>query len=232
MTGSFAESVRDAHVLDAGELARVEKLYEEIILATSPDRVFARLAATYSEALMALAVARGQVDETATELDSLIHEVFAASPDLEMLLGNPAVHRKTKMAVIDKAIAPKATPLLADFLKLLCRHDRLNLLRLIAVSFQALRDKQANRVRILVESAVPLEKDQLEKIRQTLGGVMHQDPILINRVRPELLGGLLVHVGDKVYDSTVRSRLNSLRTQFLSRGSHEIQTRRDRFSSN
>ena len=137
--------------------------------------------------------------EIGEELNSLVHDVFTANPELEMFFANPAVHRKHKIAAIEKALAGKCSPLLEDFLKLLCKHERMASIRLIAVSYQALRDKAAKRVRILVESAVPIESDQLDKLRTLLAGALHQEPILINRVRPELLGGVLLHVGDKVY---------------------------------
>jgi F-type H+-transporting ATPase subunit delta len=232
MPGSFGDSVAAGNVISAAELERVEKLYEEILLETSPNRLAARIATVYAEALLNVAEKRGQTETIGQELDSLVHELFTASPDLEAFLANPAVHRRRKMAVLDKAIAGKCSSLMEDFLRMLCRHDRLTHLRIIAVSFHALRDRMAKRMRILVESAVPLEPAEQERLQKMLRDALHQEPVLISRIRPELLGGLLVHVGDTVFDSTVLYRLETLRTQFLSRGNHEIQTGRDRFSSN
>ncbi len=232
MTRSFDESVKVGQVIDSGEMSRDGKLYEEILLETSPNRVSARLSEIYAEALLDVATKQGKDKEVGDEFESLVHDVFDKSPDLETFFANPAVHRRRKTEVIDKSIAGNCSPLLEDFLKLLCKHDRMQLLRLVAISYQALRDKAAKRVRILVESAVRLDADQLERLRKILADDLHEEPILINRVRPELLGGVLLHVGDKVFDATVRYRLDTLRTQFLARGSHEIQTGRDRFSSN
>jgi len=232
MPGSFTETVSKDKVIDPTELTRIEKLYEEILLETSPNRLAARIASIYAESLLSVASQQGKAIEIGDEIHALTHEVFAKSPELEMFLANPAIHRKRKLAVIDKALTGKCSPLLEDFLKLLCKHDRLAHLRLIAVSYQALRDRGAGQQRILVESAVAMNDDQLEQLKKMLADALNETPILINRVRPELLGGVLLHVGDKVYDSTVRYRLDALRTQFLARGSHEIQTRRDRFSSN
>ena len=229
---TLSEMVSKGKVTNPAELSRIEKLYEEILLETSPNRLAARVAAIYAESLLSVANARGNALEVGDELDSLVHSVFTRSPELEMFLANPAVHRKRKLAVIDKAIAGHCSPLLEDFLKLLCKHDRLAHLRLIAVSYQALRDRAAGQQRILVGSAVPMTDEQLDHLKVMLAKALNETPILINRVRPELLGGVQLHVGDKVYDMTVRYRLDALRTQFLARGSHEIQTRRDRFSSN
>jgi F-type H+-transporting ATPase subunit delta len=231
MPGSFAASIAAGNVISADQIERLEKFYEEILLETSPNRLAARIATTYAEALLNIAEKRGQAETIAEELDSLVHGVFAASPDLEGFLANPAVHRRRKMAVIDKAIAGKVSPLLEDFLRMLCRHDRLTHVRFIAVSYRALREKAAKRMRILVESAVPLELDEQERLHNMLKDALQKEPVLIMRIRPELLGGLLIHVGDTVFDSTVLYRLETLRTQFLSRGSHEVQTGRDRFSA-
>jgi F-type H+-transporting ATPase subunit delta len=81
-----------------------------------------------------------------------------------------------------------------------------------------------------VESAVSLTEAQQQALTDTLAGVIHKTPILVVRVKPELIGGLIVHIGDRVLDTSVRTRLQHIRTQLLARGSHEIQSGRDRFS--
>lgn len=232
MPGSTVASIQAGQMIDPAEMQRIEKRYEEILLETSPNQLAGRIGSIYAEALLNVAEQRGESEEVGNELDSLIHEVFVADPALEEFFANPAVHRKHKIDAIDKAFAGKCSPVVEDFLRLLCKHDRMAHLRIIAISYQALRDKLRKRMRILVESAVPLTSDQLERLNKMLADRLALEPILINRVRPELLGGILLHVGDKVFDSTVRSRLDNLRTQFLARGSHEIQTGRDRFSTN
>ena len=63
------------------------------------------------------------------------------------------------------------------------------------------------------------EKDDL---RKTLTAALGKEPILAVRVDPDLLGGLVVQVGDRVYDSSVRSRLEALRTQLLARGTDVV----------
>jgi F-type H+-transporting ATPase subunit delta len=55
---------------------------------------------------------------------------------------------------------------------------------------------------------------------------------LQEQVDPDLLGGLIVRVGDWVYDASVRRELETLRSELIARSSHEIQSRRDQFSSN
>ena len=78
---------------------------------------------------------------------------------------------------------------------------------------------------------MPLSEDVQIRLRAELHADFQLEPVLVLHVDPALLGGLKVRIGDTVYDSTVRTRLNNLRNQLIERSSHEIQSRRDRFSS-
>ena len=64
-----------------------------------------------------------------------------------------------------------------------------------------------------------------------LRDLWQREPILESAVDPDLLGGLVVQVGDWLYDASVRTQLETLRNQLITRSSHEIQSGRDRFSS-
>ena len=76
--------------------------------------------------------------------------------------------------------------------------------------------------RVVVKSAIALSDDQLAGLKKTLAESLNKEPVLNLRVDPELLGGLVVQVGDKVYDTSVRSRLEALRNQLMSRGSNVV----------
>jgi F-type H+-transporting ATPase subunit delta len=67
-------------------------------------------------------------------------------------------------------------------------------------------------------------------LRQRIREAFQLEPIVQSQVDPDLLGGVVVKVGDWLYDASVRSRLESIRNQLIAKGSHEIQSRRDRFS--
>jgi F0F1-type ATP synthase delta subunit len=82
---------------------------------------------------------------------------------------------------------------------------------------------------VLVETAAPLDADQTAALEKTLAALTGKTPVLVVREKPELIGGLVVHVGDKVYDTSVRTKLRAVRNKLLARGSHEIQGGRDRF---
>ena len=133
------------------------------------------------------------------------------------------------IAAAAKALEGRATPLLVDFLRLLNRKDRLGSLRLIAIAYRSLRDSRANRLRVLVETAAPLTEEQKTVLTETLAETTGKTPVLVVREKPELIGGVVVHIGDRVFDTSVRTKLRTIRNQLLVRGTHEIQSRRDRF---
>jgi F-type H+-transporting ATPase subunit delta len=190
-----------------------------------------RLAHIYAEALLEVADARGQVDAVGDELAGVVQGVFAADPHIERLFSSRAVQRARKEQLLRETFGDKLIQLMLNFLLVLNRKDRLDLLRPIHRAYRDLLDERGKRVRISVRSAVPLDEAQQNRLRDTLRQALKLEPILQVRVEPELLGGLVVQVGDEVYDSSVRSRIETLRNQLLSRSSHEIQVRRDRLSS-
>jgi F-type H+-transporting ATPase subunit delta len=191
-----------------------------------------RVALIYAEALFKAAEGKGKIDEVLDELRSLVRDVFQVMPDLEMLLGSPAMGRDRREALIRKALESQASELFLSFLLVLNRHDRLDLIRAILAEAEVLNDRRRKRVRVSVRSAVPLANDQQDQLRARLRDVLQSEPVLEIKVDPELIGGLVVLAGDYLYDGSVRAQLMDLRNQLIERSSHEIQSGRDRFSSN
>ena len=190
-----------------------------------------RLARVYAEALVGIAIKRDQVDEIGDELRALVHEVLAANPRIAAYLASKAVKRSAKEPVIQKAFEGKFSDTMLDFLRILNRNDRLELLPHVAAAYLELQDSRGKRVRVTVRSAVELDEAQKDKLRDVLRAALQLEPILNTRVDPDLLGGLVVQVGDEVLDSSVRTRIDNFRNQLLARSSYEIQVGRDRFSS-
>jgi F-type H+-transporting ATPase subunit delta len=190
-----------------------------------------RIARVYAEALLNAANKRQQADEILEQLDSLIRDVFPADAAFEVFLSSSAISRQHKPPVIRRALEGRASDLFLDFLLVLNEHERLGLLRSILAEYRVLLDQQKRRVRVLVRSAVELPDDQRQRLQQQLRETLQKEPMLDTRVDPDLLGGLVVQVGDWLYDASVRSQLANIRNQLIEKSGHEIQSRRDRFRS-
>ena len=179
----------------------------------------ARLARVYAEALLALAEEGNAADAVGAELHTVAAEVIGKNPQVAAFLDSPAVTAKTKLPILGAAFGG-ASELFQKFLHVLAENGRLGLLRDVAAAYQGIRDKQAGRVRVLVRTAAPLADDQKAELQTTLADKLNKEPVLSVRVEPELLGGMIVQVGDRVYDSSVRTRLDSLRNTLLASSSH------------
>jgi F-type H+-transporting ATPase subunit delta len=192
----------------------------------TPDTVLeatgarARLARVYAEALLALAEQGNAADAVGTELSAVAADVVGKNPEVAAFLASPAVTAKNKLPILGAAFGDAASELFQKFLHVLTENNRLGLLRDVSAAYQAIRDRQAGRVRVLVRSAAPLSDSQQADLRKTLADRLDKQPILTVRVEPELLGGLVVQVGDRVYDSSVRTRLESLKNTLMASSSH------------
>jgi F-type H+-transporting ATPase subunit delta len=204
---------------------------EELVSQLEADVTAQRVARVYAESLIKAAEKQGAADEILDELESLIQDVFRREPLFETFLTSYAVNRKVKATTLRSAFQDRANKLLFNFLMVLNAHDRLPLLRPILSAYRELNDERARRMRVKVRTAAPLPEDQRERLSQELRATFHREPILEERVVPELLGGLTVQVGDWLYDASVRTRLDDIRNNLITRSSHEIQSGRDRFST-
>jgi F-type H+-transporting ATPase subunit delta len=198
--------------------------------STTPDVTAQRVARVYAEALLNAAEKHGAGDSIVDELRSLVHDVFKADPQIETLLAGAAVGRNQRRDIITKVFKDRASDILFSFLNVLNEHDRLELLRATLVELQKLHDQRTNHQRVYVTTAVPLPDDQKNRLFQELVNNMQLTPVLETRVDPELLGGMKIRIGDLQVDATIRTELETIRSEILSRSTHEIQSRRDRFS--
>lgn len=188
-----------------------------------------RVARTYAEALLNAAKIQGTPDDVLEELDGLVHQVFPANPQLELFLYSRAIGRDKKEAVIEKVFQGRVSETFLRFLLVLNAHDRLDLTRALLVEAREIHEKRTGRIRVHVRSAAPLGEEQRQRLISQLRDQLHKEPVLQTQVVPDLLGGLVVRVGDWLYDASVRTRLETLRNQLIERSSYEIQRRRDSF---
>jgi F-type H+-transporting ATPase subunit delta len=195
------------------------------------DDTARQVAAVYAEALYQAARKQDSPEAILDDLHGLVAEVFDRDPDLETFFASGTISREHKADAIRRAFDGKASPTFVNFLLVLNAHDRLVLLREIAETFRKIHDERTGRMPVVVRSAVPLGDDQLDRLRQELRAQYGKEPVVETRIDPELLGGLVVRVGDWVYDASVKSRLESIRELLTQRSGHEIQSRRDRFST-
>lgn len=186
-----------------------------------------RIARVYAESLFN--AAGSEAESVGEELHDLVFDLFKKLPDLFAFFSSGTIASGTKRDLIEKNFQGKASDTLINFLQILNNHSRLDLLPAIAADYRELVNEKSKRVQVFVTSAVALDDGQREALKKQLNELFQVEPMLVERIDPELLGGLIVRVGDWQFDGTVKARLNQLKNQLLERSSHEIQGGRDRF---
>ena len=187
------------------------------------------IGAVYAEALLGAAEKAGLTESLLAELDSLLADVFDPFPGLEQILASARVSHEQKVGILDRTLGTQASPLLLDFLKVVSRHGRLDCLRVIHRQAHELYHRMRGRVVVRVSTSAPLSSELAERIAHTLRDVLGGEPVLEEVVDPELIGGVVVRVGDTIYDGSLATQLQNVRQRMIQRSTHEIQARRDRF---
>jgi F-type H+-transporting ATPase subunit delta len=189
------------------------------------------VARVYATALLKAAQKSGKLDDVLEELRSLVEDVCATQPVFENFLISPSIGRDRRAEALRRALEGKASDLFLNFLLVLNQHDRLNILQPLLLECRILSRKIKGQQYVHVRTAVPLPDDQREKLIQQLRQSMELEPTLLSVVDPEIIGGMIVRIGDWLYDASVRTKLLNIRKHLFESASHEIQSRRDRFSS-
>ncbi len=196
---------------------------------TAQDVGAQQIAKVYAKAFMAVADGVGKIDEAVDQFDSLVVDVLNRFPGLEQLFASD-LSADDKTAIVHRVLGQQASPLFLNFLKVLANHGRLDVLKPIQREVHKLYDQLRNRIRVRVTTAQPLDDAHRNQITDQLRAMLGGEPMLEVRTDPDLLGGVVLHVGDTVYDGSVATRLQRVRQQMINRSVHEIQSRRDRFS--
>jgi F-type H+-transporting ATPase subunit delta len=188
------------------------------------------IARTYADAFLDAATATG-TQAGLEELGSFVEDVLQKIPDLREIFVSGAVGREDRIGLIDRVIAPRASELLTNFLRVLARHDRLDLLPAILHEARIREEVRSGRRRVQVRVARQLDAGGEARLRERLAALLPFTPILETRVDASLLGGIVIRVGDTVYDSSLATRIKQLRERLQHRSLHEVQSGRDRFGS-
>ncbi len=170
----------------------------------------ASLAGRYASALFDLAVEAGTVSAVESDLDKL-EQALGESADLRALIRNPEVSRGQMGKVMAALGQPLGLSELAQhFLGVLSANRRMGELPAVIRAFRAIASAQRGEVNAEVASAHPLTDEQLSTLEQKLRAREGRTVKLRSRVDPDLLGGLVVTIGSRRIDSSIRTRLNSL----------------------
>jgi F-type H+-transporting ATPase subunit delta len=129
--------------------------------------------------------------------------------DARRALTNPRLSRTARMQGLD-SLLKDVSPEPRNLVRLMVEHGRLDLLPEVLAEYDRLADRASGVVRAEVVSAVPLDRGLEEQITQELAGKLGGKVETVVKQDPDILGGLLIRIGDRVIDTSVRTRLQQL----------------------
>lgn len=169
------------------------------------------VAGRYASALFELADNAKALDQVAQDLDTF-KKLLAESAELARLIASPVIGRelqgKALLAVLDAAGIQGLT---RNFVGTVAANGRARELPAMAQAFLAELARRRGETSAVVTSAVPLSAQQLQQLTDSLRGVLGGAKVSIDaQVNPDILGGLVVKVGSRLFDSSIRSKLQRL----------------------
>jgi F-type H+-transporting ATPase subunit delta len=167
----------------------------------------------YANALADIALAQGAAEPAAKQLQEF-GAAFAQSAELRTFLASPAVSVEAKHAVIEKIAARVgATKIVRNFLFVLADHRRTQLIPEVIAAFHEVIRQRQGIAEAEVTSATELSAVQRKGIAATLARLTGKKIDAKYALDLALLGGAVVRIGDTIYDGSLRSRLNEMRTR-------------------
>lgn len=171
------------------------------------------VAQRYASALFEVAKRKGVQEEIDAHL-GLASELYE-DPKVRMFLESPKVRVEEKMGVVRRALEKVVNPLVLRLLALLLERKRVSYLPEISSTFAMVLEESKGIVRAEVRTAIPLDEETERKLREALSRVTGRKILMEKHVDSSLIGGVHVRMGDKLLDSSIRTRLRDMKEGLL-----------------
>jgi F-type H+-transporting ATPase subunit delta len=168
----------------------------------------------YAEAAFEIAVRDGTVDAWRRELDGATGVV--GDPAIAEPVRNPAIPTNLREEAIRKGLGSVVSEPVLNLILFMVRRGRIEDLPRVAAEFQRLDDQRKGIIHAVATSATPLEPLEAKALTARLEQMTGRKVELAVETDPSILGGIVVRVGDRLIDGSVRGRLERLRSQLVS----------------
>ena len=169
----------------------------------------------YGQAIFELAQEQGEAVQWGQDM-ALVAEAFEDA-DFNALLKHAGVPADDKRSAVDTVLGG-VNPMVRNMVSLLVARGLVDAIPDACEEYAQLLDRQEGRQRVEVTTAVPLEPPEVERITGFISGLIGREVVVTARVDEEILGGLVIQIGDRLLDGSARARLDGLRER-LSAGS-------------
>jgi F-type H+-transporting ATPase subunit delta len=169
------------------------------------------IAQVYSRSMFGVAKEHGNLDRIREELGAFA-DALAQNRELSVFFFSPYFSTEEKKEALARTLVD-ADPTFVNFLKLLIENHRLPLIHRIRRQYDILWDRENRRLPMEITSAVELERSVVEALENGIREQTGHNVELESHVDPEILGGIVLRVGNSILDASVRHRLEQLRKE-------------------
>jgi F-type H+-transporting ATPase subunit delta len=162
----------------------------------------------HAQALFQIALESNEVEKWRSELDEIAATL--SDPQLLAILENPKVHFDDKLRLVRKCL-PEATHLALNFVSLLVSRQRLGILSQIVDAYGLMADAHEGLEHASVITAITLDEPDKEALAGHLATMTGKRIVLSDAVDPDIIGGFVARVGDRLIDGSLRARLEALK---------------------
>ncbi len=148
------------------------------------------------------------------ELASVLR-IMEEYPDLKKLLLHPRIRREDKKLLLERVFSEELSKELLNFLKLLTDRRRESYLEAIYKDYLDLLNKEENILEVEVRSAISLPDDLRNKLVEKLTALTGSRISIKEKVDPEIIGGLILKIGDRIIDGSIRKDLEALKNKIV-----------------
>jgi F-type H+-transporting ATPase subunit delta len=169
------------------------------------------IAQVYARSLFEVANERGMLDEVREQLGAFA-DALDSNRDLAIFFFSPYFSTEEKKDGLRRAVTG-ADPIFMNFLEALVERHRMPAIFRIRARYEELWDEENQLLPVEVTSSVELDKNIINSIGERIGEQTGRKVELSSKVDPEILGGVVLRVGNSILDASIRNRLNQLRKQ-------------------
>jgi F-type H+-transporting ATPase subunit delta len=169
------------------------------------------IAEVYARALFEVAKEHGRLDEVREQL-SMFADALDQHRDLAVFFFSPYFSTEEKKQGFKRAIEG-ADPIFMNFLEALIERHRMPAVFRIRTRFEGLWDEENKLLPVVLTSAIELDESIVRSIGERIGSQTGRKVELASRVEPDIIGGIVLRVGNFILDASIRNRLNQLRKQ-------------------
>ena len=187
-----------------------------------------QLGDVYAKAFLGFAKEAGKLDKLVKELGQVVG-VFNELPRFRMAMESPRIDIADKTKMLDKAFKKDCNKNLLKFLKLVAQRGRFDCLNAIHGSAVKAHDEMAGRVKATLTTASEISDKVSDSVAKKLSGILGKEVKLECVVDPDIVGGMVVRVGDTVYDGSVVNQLQQVRTKAIQKAVDAFREKLDKF---